>query len=75
LKQAPEFASLATGKLILGCHALDIFRLAFYSVPQPSVGFDRKPLDDAINLRPADHITALRTLQLVTNVLIRLEDS
>jgi hypothetical protein len=62
--------SLAIRELILGCHALDIFRLASYSVPQAPVRLDGKSLDDGVDLGQIDHDAALRTLRLVMDVIV-----
>src|SRR6516164_488192 len=62
--------STESADLFLGHHPLELFGLALDTIAPTPVRLDRQPTDDGINTALLDDGTALRSLNLMQNVIV-----
>jgi hypothetical protein len=65
---------VGTAQQVLSHNPLEIFFLALDAVPRAPVCLDRQECDDRINIASLDNPAALRSLELVEDVVVDIVD-
>jgi hypothetical protein len=68
------FGLVGTAQQVLGHNPLKIFFLALDAAPRAPVRLDRQECDDRINIASLDNPAALRSLELVEDVVVDIVD-